>query len=490
MLSMHWRAFFILVAAIIVLTTVTLFMRFTVDSAVEYDDIEEHFKYGSTGGERTAGFPYWIWKVLPKVCPDLLPNQSYTDLGMIYERGKDLPIGVSKRRSMGIDRVFLNCASCHVSTVRDTPTSNPKIYTAMPANLLDLKKFEKFFFSCAASSNFTPSIIIPQIQAAGADLDLIDRYVVYPVAVHLMRDGLLQLRDSFNFVFQQPDWGPGRVDTFNSAKIIFRFPLDKLSPSELIGTADFPSIWNQGNRQGMNLHWDGNNTTVQERNRSAAFGTGATPPTLDRKNILRIENWLNKKKAPRYPYHIDENLAAQGAPLYKEYCADCHGVSREDFSGKYVGKVMLIDQIKTDRYRLDSYTYELAVNQGTLYAGYPDEQFRNFKKTHGYANMPLDGLWLRAPYLHNGSVPTIRELLEPSENRPKVFYRGNDVYDRKKLGFVSNVSQEKYKRKIKKYFKFDTSLPGNGNFGHEGLKYGTNLSAANKEALVEFLKTF
>ena len=61
-------------------------------------------------------------------------------------------------------------------------------------------------------------------------------------------------------------------------------------------------------------------------------------------------------------------------------------------------------------------------------------RFSHFKKTNGYANMPLDGLWLRAPYLHNGSVPDLRSLLFPDE-RPAVFFRGYDVYDWTPRGF-------------------------------------------------------
>ena len=144
-----------------------------------------------------------------------------------------------------------------------------------------------------------------------------------------------------------------------------------------------------------------------------------------------------------------------------------------------------IAKIATDRARLDSYTYTLAVNQATLYAGYP-HRFRNFRKTFGYANMPLDGIWLRAPYLHNGSVPTLRDLLEPAANRPTTFYRGNDVIDRDKVGWVANVASEPDRR----FFLFDTRLPGNGNGGHEGAAYGTELSAADKDAVVEFMKTF
>jgi hypothetical protein len=51
--------------------------------------------------------------------------------------------------------------------------------------------------------------------------------------------------------------------------------------------------------------------------------------------------------------------------------------------------------------------------------------------------MLLDGIWLRAPYLHSGSVPTLRDLLRPPEERPKVFFRDCDVYDYVNLGMVS-----------------------------------------------------
>ena len=125
------------------------------------------------------------------------------------------------------------------------------------------------------------------------------------------------------------------------------------------------------------------------------------------------------------------------------------------------------------------------MNQATLYAGYP-WRFQHFRKTFGYANMPLDGVWLRAPYLHNGSVPSLRELLEPAAERPKVFYRGNDVYDPTNVGFVSGVAAQGGKT----FFTFDISVAGNANTGHDGKAYGTELSPQDKDALVEFLKTF
>jgi hypothetical protein len=298
---------------------------------------------------------------------------------------------------------------------------------------------------------------------------------------------MLLLRQRFSFMDREPDCGPGRVDTFNPPKVLLNFPMDKIPTNEWIGLCDFPSVWNQRQREGMQLHWDGNNTSVQERNRSAAFGTGATPPTLDRESMRRIEDWLyDEAKPPAFPFPIDEAKAARGKGLYQEYCLKCHGASGSDFTGELVGKVTPIEEIKTDRWRLDSYSQELAANQNLLYAAYPEERFRHFRKTFGYANQPLDGLWLRGPYLHNGSVPTLRDLLEPASRRPQTFYRGYDVIDPIRVGFLSSVAEEEGRN----YFFFDTRLPGNGNQGHEGKEYGTELGGADKDALVEYLKTF
>ncbi len=95
-------------------------------------------------------------------------------------------------------------------------------------------------------------------------------------------------------------------------------------------------------------------------------------------------------------------------------------------------------------------------SRAILYAAYPDERFSHFRKTDGYANLPLDGIWLRAPYLHNGSVPTVRDLLEPAENRPKVFYRGYDVIDQRRLGFVADVAEEGGRQ----FFRYETQCIG------------------------------
>ena len=460
------------------------------DSAVEYRDPIEHFKYGSTGGERTSGIPYSVWKALPSLFPEYMPvnGAGYESFGFLYEKGKDLPIGTSKRKYRGVDVVFFNCAICHVESVRDTPSSEPRYIPGMPSNTVDLRRFYEFLFDIAVDRKFSPAAILAQSEHVGVKEDLLNRQLFRYYVLYLMRDQLLDHKQRLQFIMSEPKFGPGRIDTFSPAKALLNFRMEKAPEREKTGTVDFPSIWNQRQREkmGMWLHWDGNNNAVRERDRSAAFGTGATPPTLDRKAMLRVENWIYDAKPPDYPYPINRGLAAQGQPIYEKYCADCHGRNGKDFSAARVGRVTSIHDIDTDPWRLDSYTYDLAAVQNTLYAGYGDERFSHFRKTFGYANSPLDGIWLRAPYLHNGSVPTLRDVLNRAAERPADFYRGNDVYDPAKVGFVSDAAEGNGR----KFFKFDTAQRGNSKSGHEGEAYGTELASTQKDALVEYLKTF
>jgi hypothetical protein len=235
----------------------------------------------------------------------------------------------------------------------------------------------------------------------------------------------------------------------------------------------------------MQLHWDGDNDSVDERNLSAGLGAGITPVTADHGGIKRVRDWTWTLRPPEYPYAVDRGRAARGAAIYATACAACHSDHRfRDgiTSGDRVGRVVDIEQIGTDPYRLNSYTVAFAANQYSLF---PDSEyrFRRFRKTRGYANHPLDGIWARAPYLHNGSVPTLRALLDAPDARPAVFFRGYDVFDREGVGFVSTVPAADGRV----FFRYDTTVPGNSNAGHV---YGTTLSDEDKWAVVEYLKTF
>jgi hypothetical protein len=101
-----------------------------------------------------------------------------------------------------------------------------------------------------------------------------------------------------------------------------------------------------------------------------------------------------------------------------------------------------------------------------------------WRATGQYMARPLDGVWATAPYLHNGSVPTLWHLLHP-DRRPKTFITGNREYDPDNIGYATNGNG----------WTFDTSHPGNSNIGHTGDKYGTNLPEDQKNALLEYLKS-
>jgi hypothetical protein len=474
------------VLVLIALIVIYLAWYFGRDHTRYYSDIQEHFKYGSIGSEPGGSVftpvggvlpPYLIFKTLPQVCPDQLPG-GYASLGLTFEPNHSMPIGVSRRWRLGMEQVGLNCSACHSGTVRATPDSAPMIVLGMPAHRLDLEHLFQFIISCSLDDRLTAANVIQKAEQSGEHVSLMQKLVLHLGLIQRLKMETLELQNRMGYALSGalPAWGRGRVDTFNPYKALqFNWALDHLPHDELVGASDFPSLWNQQPREGMHLHWDGNNTSVDERNLSASLGAGVTPVTVDHASLQRIHDWIWTLPPPRYPFSIDPASSSRGKAIFDQQCAGCH-----TFGGNKTGTVEPLASVNTDPFRLNSYTYIFCVNQASLY---PESQYRftHFQKTNGYANQPLDGVWARAPYLHNGSVPTIADLLQDPANRPKQFARGYDVYDQQKVGFVSDTAAARAAGSL-----YDTTIPGNGNGGH---LWGTTLPADQKRDLVEFMKT-
>jgi len=98
-----------------------------------------------------------------------------------------------------------------------------------------------------------------------------------------------------------------------------------------------------------------------------------------------------------------------------------------------------------------------------------------------YAPRPLYGIWAAAPYLHNGSVPTLYHLLVPPEQRPKTFALGGREYDPVRLGFAVDTACDQQDCVV------DATRIGDGNGGH---LFGTDLAEPDRMALLEYLKTY
>ena len=445
-------------------------------AAQSTQDIVTEFKYGSIGTEGTVGVPYWLWKVLPEVFADKLPNRAgngWERIGFTYDNPKgDLPMGASKSNDW-VPRVGLNCATCHSGAYREAPGAAPKIVLGMPAHQMDLQAYARFLSACASDPRFNAETLIAAMQKH-PEFGFFDGIAYRLFAIGATRKGIQERDPRLAWFDKRPTQGPGRVDTFNPYKEMFSAETN-FNADTTVGTADLPSLWNQRMRRGLWLHWDGNNDSVDERNKSAAIGAGATPKSLDLAALDRIANWILDLKPPSYPPdRINAALANTGRPLYQQHCASCHDIGQPK-----VGQTIDIAEIGTDQERLNSFTPELAKMMNTIGTG-QSWRFSHFRKTNGYAGMPLDGIWLRAPNLHNGSVPTLRALLL-LDPRPATFYRAYDVYDFQNVGFVSSGPEAE-----KNGVLFKTSDRGNGNGGHT---YGQQLSVADREALLEYLKT-
>ncbi len=440
----------------------------------------EWFKYGSIGSEATQGIPYWIWLVLPKVFPDYLPGPGgYAALGIPWEQGRELPIGFSKK-TIGFERVAFNCAFCHTASYRTRADAMPTYVPAGPSHTVRAQSYARFLSRAANDDRFNPDTLMAEIDRI-YEMPWLDRLFYRYLIIPLTKKALIRNGRQLAWTETRPDWGPGRIDPFNPIK----FGILQMGIDPTIGNADMVPIWNMQARLKGALHWDGLNTDYHEVVVSSAIGDGMTYRSVPAGNLTRIEEWLRTLPAPPSPYgterptdspyHVDPDQAAAGERLFRAHCAECHAPG-----GQRTGTVIPVAEVGTDRHRVDMWTAE-AARRYNAYQPEHDWGLDHFRDVDGYVAVLLDGLWLRGPYLHNGSVPSVRALLDPPAERPKVFYRGYDLLDPVNLGFVSRGGTARSRG-----FRYDTSVPGNGNGGH---LYGTDLTAEQKANLLAYLKT-
>jgi hypothetical protein len=346
------------------------------------------------------------------------------------------------------------------------------------------------------------------------------------VAVRLLKDRLETLKE---FVpspqHQQPPSmahttsGPGRVDAFGVARnmIYVNDPVPVTAP------VSYPWLW--GFTRNVWLHYDANTNSVMERNMGQALGVGAifdrytAQSTLDPVNIYRLELLARSIAPPRWPVEmfgaLDPARQQRGEAIFNRECARCHfnGSQQVPFDSVYE-----LWYIRTDSTRVVNFAAPL--RDTSMIAGRPSPpldpaphfttivgplltkvkaqayaQHRVppaqqaqmngcpndsvWRTTRAWQSRPLSGIWATAPYLHNGSVPTLYDLLRPASERPDTFFVGNPEYDPVKLGYVSAPAPGRIP------FVFRTNQTGNGNEGHE---YGTQLSEDDRWALLEYLK--
>jgi hypothetical protein len=437
-----------------------------------FENADEQFKYGSVGGEGEAGIPYWIWVVLPRVFPEYLPGAGgYKAFGVVWEDGHELPVGFTKR-TIGLPRVGNNCALCHVATYRKTLDDTPTPVVGAPANALRIQELLRFLTQVARDPRFTGSTLVDEIERE-TDLSFIDRLLYRFVIVPATRKALIEQGDKLKWMDPNPAWGPGRDDAFNLPKyMVASLPVDGTT-----GQCDFNSLWNMGARSGNGrlMNWGGETPALKSIVVDSSLGVGARPGDEFDAHASRLEAYMIALKAPKYPFDVDAGLAEKGRASYTRHCAECH-----DPGQPKTNTVIGLSEIGTDPERERTWSQQAAdgFNAAVKKMGFERPPV---VKNKGYYSPPLDGIWMRAPYLHNGSVPSLRDLLEPPKNRPPVFYRGLDLFDPVRVGFVVDPKLAKQDGWL-----HDTTRRGDGNQGHT---YGTELPPEEKQALLEYLKT-
>ena len=191
--------------------------------------------------------------------------------------------------------------------------------------------------------------------------------------------------------------------------------------------------------------------------------------------------FLSSLTAPRYPFPVDAARAQRGRRLYDDRCARCHGTYAEGEPSPdrltFPGVVTPLDDVKTDPKRA-RFPRKFGERAKAILK-------MDYEITGGYAAPPLTAIWSRAPYLHNASVPTLRELLDPPSRRGRWALVADpnvrEDFDQARVGWRVREPEPGDRR------VYDpTRVEGLGNEGH---LYGADLSPEERADLIELLKT-
>ncbi len=267
-----------------------------------------------------------------------------------------------------------------------------------------------------------------------------------------------------------PASGPGRNDAFGLLAASLLNAPQPYSPIK------FGLVWNVGKRTWV--HWDGNTRSPIARNLLASLGLGAPMHgkhgDLVFADVKRQTDLSEKIAPPRYPFRIDNEAAKRGEPLFGANCNSCHGGPESD------KRLFPVAEVGTDPHRAEMFTQKLADGFNKFLAeleseGYQPPKEFGVRSTGKYWAVTLNGVWARSPYLHNGSVRTMHDLLTSPTQRAKTFHRGSRMFDEKEMGYTDEGA-----------YVLDTNGSGNSNSGHD---YGTKLSENENRDLIEYLKT-
>lgn len=421
----------------------------------------------------------------------------------------DMPLGVTfgdlaPLAGTRVRVANLGCAACHagVGYDEDGAPDPSRAWLGMPNTSINLEAYTVTLFQAMSRAVEVPDDLLATVDEMYPEISAAERATLRWGIMPLVRARLADIEGDRPLPF--PNGLPGATNGVAALKHAFGLPLLGAGPGE----AGIVSIPDLGYR-----HWrtsllaDGaygipgteqqgargpSDDTAEHRAALAAITTFFTVPSmgvtpdraLTQTDVAEdIFAFLGDAYTPQaFPGQIDPIRAARGADIYANSCSACHGTYSSDGDGvELVAFPNWIGNVGTDPLRAEAFSEDLVQRfTDTPYATVID-----VRRTESYIAPPLSGLWASAPYLHNGSVPTIAALLAPS-TRPERFEVGGHALDFERMGILlEDGAYPDAHVPFSDPVIYDTSAAGQGNAGHA---YGNELSPEEQRALIEFLK--